>query len=530
MSTEMNAASQSNIDIEMQIKRISGRDVIVGRSKYLDTWREYYQGDYPGLHYNVKTAAGTYIRCTKKTLNLPKKICCDMSNYVLNEKCKIVLPKGPQEVLNNILKRKHFWSKANKNYEQAMALSIGAWVEGIEGLQIDDEGHKVGNGKLNIRFVNATKIYPITAEDDKITECAFVSNQTTHYNVEIHLIGEDGNYVVRTAKISRDYVTVLDDIKEFKTGSPIPLFQLVYPNLSNNLDLNSALPISLYANELDKFEAVDEKYDDFNLEFKNGKKRIFVNARLWKVNADGQEVEKTFDENDTVFYQMEFENNDKPLIESTADPLRDESYIRSINTELNLVSGDIGFGRNYYNIQELTETSKTATEVKAMNADLMDTIHKHELVVYDALIDMVKAIQYLSNTYTDEPLGAFKEKDIQVLFDDAVFEDKDSEQRRDKENVEAGLVSEIEYRMRWNGETEDDAKAYVYSHLRYKLLNNNLQALTAGALPPKQFVDICFGDKDDAEKEEIIAYIDKRMKQSDPITYDDFGNEDEATE
>lgn len=532
MSTEMENTSQSNIDIEVQIQRLSGREKIIGRSKWLSLWQDFYRGDYGLLHYNVKTANGTYVQLTKKTLNISKKVCSDLANYVLNEKCQIVVPDAAQKTLNTILKRTHFWSKTNQNYEQAMALSLGAWVEGIEGLQVDEDGYKVGNGKLKVRFVNATKIYPITAIDDKIVECAFVSNQTTHYNIEMHLIDEKtGNYIVKVAKLSPDYSTVLEnDMKTFKTNSPIPLFQLVYPNLANNLDLNSPLPISLYANEIDKIVALDEKYDDEDIEFKNGKKRIFVNARLWKVNEEGGEVEKTFDENDTVFYQMEFDNNDKPMIETSADPLRDESYIRAINSDLNLISQGIGFGRNYYNIQELTETSKTATEVKAMNAELMDTIHKHELVVYDALIDFVKAVQYLSNEFTDTPLGQFKEEEIDVKFDDSVFEDKDSEQRRDKENVETGLSDIIEYRMKWMGETEDDAKAYVWTHLRYKLINDNLQALTTGALPPKQFVDICFGDKEEKEKNEIIEYVDKKLKLSDPDNWDDFGNEDEVTE
>lgn len=511
-----------SVDITMQIKKIAGKQRVVGQSDHLSEWLDYYQNDYAGLYYKVNNGQGGHIKLKKKCIGLPKKIGSDLANYVLNEKNQIVIPEASQKTLNNILTRENFWSRANKNYEQAAILSMGAWVVGIDNIEVDENGRLLSkNSKIKIRLINATKVFPLTARDGQIIECAFVSNQTTHYNVEIHMLNEKNEYIIRMCKISPDYVTILNEVTDFETHSKVPLFQIIHPNIANNINLNSSLPISVIANSLDVIESIDEKYDDFYTEFKNGKKRIFVNSSLWKVsNLDG-EVVKAFDENDTVFYPLEFEDNSKPLIESSADPLRDESYVKAINSDLNILSMNMGFGRNYYNIQDITESSKTATEVKAMNNELMNTVQKHELVVKDALIGMVKAIQYLSNTFTDEPLGNFKEEDINVIFDDSVFEDKETEQLRDRTAVEAGLMSEVEYRMRWMGETEEDAKLYVYKNLRHRLIKNNLEALTAGAITPELFVAICYGDQDEAEQQKLIEYIKQERAKSSMIAYPD---------
>ena len=524
------------MDIISVIRRISERENVEGQSEFLSTWLSYYEGTQKALHYKIYNGTN-YKRRKRKSLNLPKKLGEDFANFILNEKCEIVVPEKSQELLNDFLNKEHFWSKANANYEQAMALSLGAWVEGIEGLTVNDKGEMVGKGKLKVRYINATKIFPITIEDGKIIECAFASENTNYTNLELHLLEPNTKtYIVRTCKLDKSGGVIIDPtienntgIQDFYSGSITPLFQLVYPNITNNLNINSSLPVSVYANELDKIDCLDEKYDDFNTEFMNGKRRIFVNSELWKVETESGTVVKSFDENDTLFYQLNFQDNTKPMIESSAEALREQSYINAINSELTLISMGVGFGKAFYNFEGgSSRPLQTATAVVAMNSDTIRTIKKHEEVVRTALIDFVKAIRYLSNTFTNEPLGDFKDEDISVLFDDTIFEDRETEQTRDRTNVASGLMSEIEYRMRWFGENEDDAKKYVYNNLRYKLINNNLQALTSGAMTPIEFVEICYGDKDEMKKQEIAMYIEEHLTISDVSSFEDLEQDEET--
>lgn len=532
------------MDIISTIKRFSGRKSIVGQSEYLNLWNSYYSNNQSSAYYKITTGSGTEITAKKKSLNMPKKVVEDFSNFILNEKCQIIIPEKSQLLLDKFLDKSQFWSRANVLLEQTMALSIGAIVEGVKGLEVDENGAMTKKGRLKIRYINATMVYPITIEDGEITECAFASENTQYTEVEMHLLNEEGNYVVKIFRMDTDAETVIPfedgtDVIEFNTLSNIPLFQIMRPNLVNNLKINSQLPISVFANCLTNFDCIDEKYDDFDVEFKNGKKRIFVNSKLWKVNAMDGSVQKTFDPNDTLFYALDFEDNSKPLIESSSDPLREASYIEAINFELNLISSKLGLGKGFYNVKavESSRTSmiaKSATEVLAMSAETVRTIKKHEIVINEVLINFTRAIQYLSNTFLDDPelppLGDFASDDIRIIFDDSVFEDKSTEQQRDITNMQAGLMSEVEYRMRWYNEDEQSAKKYVYNNLRFKIIGNNLQGLTSGAMPPKIFVDICYGDKTEAEKAEIEAYITEQLEKSSMTTLDFYNEPEEATD
>ena len=523
------------MDIIQTIKRIANRRYAEGQSGYIPVWQQYYGGDYANLHYKIDTGIGETLKLTKKTLNLPKKICEDFANFILNEKCEIIVPKEAQEKLNAFLDRELFWSKANSLVEQAMALSLGAIVEGVKDLEVNDEGIMTKKGQLKVRYINATKVYPITIEDGKVIECAFASSNTEYTDLELHLLNKKGNYVIKRCKVHNETGATKpfedgSEVIEFDTLFNIPLFQLIYPNVVNNIDVNSRLPISVFANCLDNFDCIDEKYDDFDMEFKNGKRRIFVNSELWKVDATTGNINKSFDRNDTVFYALNFPNdNGKPFIQTSAEALREQSYINAINTELNLISAKLGLGKNYYNFTQGGEGPKTATEIVTMSSETIRTMKKHEIVVREALIGFVKAIQYLSNNFVEDELlgqlGEFDEKEINVIFDDTAFEDKNTEQTRDMTNVNAGLMSEVEYRMRWFGEDEKSAKQYVYNNLRYKLINNNLQALNGGAMTPETFVDICYGDKTEDQKSIIIQYILEKQNQS-SISALDFQNQD----
>lgn len=531
------------MDITSTIKKVLGRSWIEGQSPWISKWNSYYRGNNKSLYYGVNTGDKN-ITVSKKSLRMPKKVAEDFSNFILNEKCEIIIPDKAKKVLDTWLEKEDFWSKANTLVEQAMALSIGAIVEGIENLEVDEAGYLTKKGKLKIRYINATKIYPITVKNNKIVECAFASSNTSYTDLELHVLNELGNYVVKMCRVDNrtgTYIPYEDgtEMVEFNTFNDVPLFQIIHPNIVNNLDVNSRLPISVYANCLDSFDCIDEKYDDFDCEFKNGKKRIFVNSKLWKVDTMTGNVVKTFDTNDTVFYALEFEDNSKPLIESTNDELRCQAYIEAINCEMNLISAKLGLGKGFYNFQAVESRgsamiAKSATEVLSMSAETVRTMKKHEIVVNEALIGFVKAIQFLSNTYVDEaclpPLGAFDEKDIRIVFDDSVFEDKATEQNRDLLNLQSGLMSEVEYRMRWYNEEEKDAQAYVFKNLRYKIINNNLQALTSGAMPPKFFVDICYADKTEQEKNELVQYITEQLEKSSMTSLDFYTENEEVTD
>ena len=82
-------------------------------------------------------------------------------------------------------------------------------------------------------------------------------------------------------------------------------------------------------------------------------------------------------------------------------------------------------------------------------------------VVYSLLKDIVEAIIYVCNTFTNVKFNNILRSDIKILFDDSIFEDTESVKTSDRNDVTLGAMSLYEYRMKHYGETEEEAKTKI---------------------------------------------------------------------
>jgi len=510
---------------------------IEGQSKYLDLWEKWYKGYDKDFHFYTLKRTGTVVERTKKSLKAAKMVASDWANLIANEKCDIIIDEKDQDRLNEILDKNNFWLQLNNHYEQAMAMSIGAVALTMQGIEVSENGELVGKtGQPKLTFIRAKQIYPITIEGGILTEVAFAIDNTRTVDIIIYLTDENGNYKIHSLsckKSSTGEIMGEDKSKRnvFNTQSSLKWFATFSPNIFNNLE-NNNLPISIYANSIDTLKAIDNKYDGFDIEFVNGKRKVFVSASLQstKMVSDGQGGEKqvtvsTFDENDMSLYVLPEDEllNGKGAsnkVQTSAEPLRSQDYISSLNEELNILSKQCGLGLNRFQFDSMGRPLQTATAVISVNSELYQNLRKHEIKLEQSLKDFTLAIITACNNFSPyEFKKDYKLKDIYIQFDDSIIEDKDAEQKRDKDLVAAGLLSEIEYRMRWRGETEEDAKKFVFNNLRYKLINNNLPSLTNGGMTPEEFVNICYGDKTEEEKKKIVEYVTTQKEKSslDPL-------------
>ena len=150
--------------IESIIKEVTGKDV-VALTDLTDLWLQYYKGDVLKFHEFQEYNGIKNIKRRRKTLNMPKKICEDWANLLLNEKTDVIVGDDKQQdALWELLDKVNFWTKGNQGVEKSFALGTGAFVETADG-----------NGNVRLQFVNGAKIYPITFDQEKITECAFIN-------------------------------------------------------------------------------------------------------------------------------------------------------------------------------------------------------------------------------------------------------------------------------------------------------------------------------------------------------------------
>lgn len=431
---------------------------------YIDNWLEWYTGDVKKFHNYTIYNGKRQVAMKRLTLNMGKRVCEDWANLLLNEKTDITISdKHSQEVVQKALEDCHFWQKGNEGVEKAFALGCGAFVVVVDGVGIDEVGNLVdtSKSKCKVKFVNATKIIPISFEDEEIIECAFVNVNSDKTYISIHVKNEQGNYEIHnlTCQGTGDNLGYIDEDDNiiFDTGSPLPWFAIVKPNIANNIDINSPLGVSIFANAINNLKEIDLIFDSYANEFILGKKRIFVNAKDWAINAKTGEEYDVFDSNDVVIYTLPEADDGKQIITDSTQTLRVADHITALQNQLNLFGYKCGLGTEHYKFDG--SGIATATQVVSVNSEMFRNIKKHEIIIENALITLVKAMLYAINTFTADTVDTLAE--VTIKFDDSIIQDESTERTRDLVDVNAGIMSKVEYRMKWYNEDEKTARKKI---------------------------------------------------------------------
>ena len=446
--------------IEDLIKEVTGKDCI----KFDDLtkkWLQWYKGNVDEFHIYEEYNGVNKVSCKRKSLNMAKKVCEDWANLLMNEKTDVVAKDTKeQEELWKLLNSVKFWVKGNVGVEKTFALGAGAFVSSFD--------NKL---KPRLQFVNKTKIYPITVDQDEIIECAFVNVNSRNVIIQLHIKGniineqyipdDDGNYIVRTIVFEKQKET--DDLgklisdESVDTGSNIKWFQIIQPNIANNVDLSSPLGISIFANAIDTLQGVDLAYDGFCEEMRIGKAKVFIDKKLTRYDEKGEKI--LFDVNQTGFYYIGDGNQEKQPLTIYNPALRTDGYFNGINNALNLLSSKVGFGSNHYRFDN--GGISTATQVISENSDMFRALKKHEILLQEAIIGVCKALMYINNNFTNNTYKFDLNGNLEVKFDDSIIEDKEAQKMSDRQDVNMNIMSKIQYRMKWYNEDEETAKKEI---------------------------------------------------------------------
>ena len=425
---------------------------------FIDLWKKWYEGKVPSVHNYLQYNGKKKVRRTRKVLGLAKTVSEDWANLLLNEKMTIgIAEENARDRILAVLSENQFESRANQLIELTFALGTGAMVEYKDG---DD---------VKIDYIRAGMIYPLAWDNGRITECAFgserVRGKKKQVYLNIHRI-DNGKYVIENHLFDRNGSTLHEvDLPEgvipkVETQSVHPRFQIITPNIANNIDPDSPMGISVYANALDQLESADLVYDSYYNEYRLGKKRITVPMSMARVimEEDGTAT-PIFDDNDTEFYAIPQEDTDERKIQEHNMEIRAEAHEAGIQTMLNFVSWKTGSGGRRYVFHD--GQVKTATEVISSNSDLYRNLKKHEKPLQTALIALIRSIAELLG------LG---EVTVNISFDDSIITDTDAEKMLFLQEIREGIRQKWEYRVKFYGEDEKTAKAMVEAEPELSLM------------------------------------------------------------
>ena len=76
-----------------------------------------------------------------------------------------------------------------------------------------------------------------------------------------------------------------------------------------------------------------------------------------------------------------------------------------------------------------------------------------------ALKSLFKALLYIGKTFCNA--GVKPEANIEIDFDDGFIIDTEHAKENDRQDIRDGIMQLWEYRAKWYGETEEEAKAAV---------------------------------------------------------------------
>ena len=191
---------------------------------------------------------------------------------------------------------------------------------------------------------------------------------------------------------------------------------------------------------------------------------MFVSSEM--LSYDDGEGRMVFDPSDISVYRMPQGFNKDSMIEHDDANLRTSSFIEAVNYQLNILSGKVGFGNERYKFDG--QTIQTATGVISENSDMFRTIKKHEQVLENSLITIVKAIAYASSTFGNQTIDATK---VTIDFDDSIIEDKGAEQVRAMQEVNQGLRSKLSYLEKYQSLNEQQAQEQLDLIQKEKMSN-----------------------------------------------------------
>ncbi len=439
-----------------------GINLVVGSIyDFQQIWKSWYRGNVNNFHYYTAQVNGKAVKCERLTMNMPKKVCEDIAKLLWTEKTRIELSnqkatKKLWEVLDS--KENSFTVNFPVFLEKACALGTGVLIEYKDNEDKTIIDYLLGDVVIPYKYTNSyiSGLVTISRFSEKVRK-----DKKTYYTHITYHEYEKGIYRRLNELYKSSTETELGKEIEFSTLFPnvkeveevetsTPRFQVFKPNLANNYDTDSPMGISILANSIDRFKAIDMKYDSFFKEFKLGKKRILVDPTAMKATTTADTEGNThlvqyFDTEDEAYVGING-MEDQPVKEIDFN-LRAQEHIDGINAELNWLSSNMGLGSNFYKFDGTGV--KTATEVISENSEAFRTKVHYDIIVNDVLYDLIKVVCEMEG---------IKNTKITIVPDDSIIEDKNTEQMRAQQEVAAGLKSKKSYLMDIKGMTEEEAE------------------------------------------------------------------------
>ena len=440
-------------------------------------WKYLYKGFYAPWHRILApTIENPRNRRDLERMDTAKAICAELAGLVWSEQCEVHVSQETEEQLldefvHDVLVENGFWTKMQEHIEQVLALgggAIKAWYEERR----DSKGNIIpDSGRIRLGFCMADQFIPTAWDNSQVTDGVFISREAKdgYYFTRLEWHKWDGlTYYISNEAFRSEFTpnqgTESQDILGFRYpldevwpflnentelhGLTTSLFAYYRTAVANNIDDNSPLGVSIYANALSTLKALDICYDSFIREFRLGKKRIIVPAQCIRTVTDPitNERRRFFDATDEAYEALSTDDPSSLKIQDNSVELRIDEHERAINAFLSILCLQVGFSAGTFTFDRSTGL-KTATEVISENSKTYKTIKAQQLQLKMAIAKIVDAIIEIAQLYDIKWKGysisqlAKYEWETKVVFDDSILQDRQTNINEGILLVNNGLMS-----------------------------------------------------------------------------------------
>lgn len=232
-----------------------------------------------------------------------------------------------------------------------------------------------------------------------------------------------------------------------------PLFSVFQVPDANSVDPDSPLGVSVFTDAVPFMRDADQHWERILWELESSERAIDASEDLFRYK-DGKPVLPKGRER--MFRTFSSNPNGNEHIFNTFSPeIRDVSYFNAFNQMLRRIESASGLAYGF--LSEVSDTDKTAEEIKASKQRSYDRVHDIQENLRSALEGAVYGMQYLRDYYENRRNG---ESTLTCTFGDGILEDTDKEFARRMQMVTAGLLSKVQFLM-WYFSC-DEAKAQEY--------------------------------------------------------------------
>lgn len=447
--------------------------------KYIDEWIDWWRGYHREFHHCHFNNGKIDIDRDMFTLKMGKKVCEDWASLLLNSKTHInisdentnLFVQGKRET-EGVLGANSFWTKGNRLIERAFATGTGAVTIHASGIKVNGDDMSVEpspEARIQLNYLSAEFIIPLTVDNDRITEAAFASETfekgKKYLLLEIHRLNDKGNYVISNYRFISENGQLDEQelpggmIAEFDTGSPVPWFAIFMPNIENNVKCANGMGLSILHNAIDALKAVDFYFNNFCADVRLGGKKVFLEKSIVEFDDQGTPIAPD-DVQQQLFSFVKFptdsEDTKKFIMEFNPD-LRVEDNAKGVQSSLDYLSFKCGLGNKHYQFNGSTVV--TATQYTGDQQDLIQNADKHYAAVEQFLLSLVRSIIHVGKRLTGAEIA--ENSEIEINFDRSVIIDDTAERLQDLQEVRDGVKAKWEFRVKYYGESEDEARAMI---------------------------------------------------------------------